>query len=100
MELKNIFSVLLVGFGFLFKVYIIGIEPLPKSHDFHLSKCSMTYQEDEKILDIQWHIWLDDLELGLQNFGVGDLKLLTGHEVVDADEKLMLYLQTKMSIKN
>ena len=72
---------------------------LPPVHDIHLSKCVITYQEEEKSLDIQWHIWLDDLALALENFGVGDLKLLTGQDVEDADEKLMKYLQTKMTLK-
>lgn len=81
----------------------LGAVPLPENqekelHDIHLSKCAIEYKEKEKTLDIQWHIWLDDLALGLQQFGVGDLQLLTGNEVVSADEKLLKYLQTKMSL--
>ena len=69
------------------------------THDIHLSKCAITYQENGNIVDIQWHIWLDDLELALEKSGIGSLQLMTGNEVENADEKLLNYLRTKMNLR-
>ncbi|HFA50660.1 MAG TPA: hypothetical protein ENJ95_16760 [Bacteroidetes bacterium] len=102
MDFKKIILVALLGFGFLAD----GM-PAPPTlreaggkgmHDIHLSKCAITYVEDKNMLDIQWHIWLDDLAVGLQKFGAADLQLLSDNEAEGADEKLVEYLQTKMSI--
>ncbi|MEO1261620.1 MAG: DUF6702 family protein [Bacteroidota bacterium] len=81
-----------------FSAAVLPFNTVFVTHDIHLSKCAITYQESTNIIDIQWHIWLDDLELGLEKSGIGSLQLLTGNEDENADEKLLEYLRSKMKL--
>ncbi len=66
---------------------------LTPAHDFHLSKALVEYSGREEALQITLHIFLDDLELALQQRGAAEgLFLCTEKEHPRADEYLERYL--------
>ena len=66
---------------------------LPALHDFHVSKCLVEYNEEEKALQISMHIFIDDLEEGLRRQGAGKLFICTDREAKDAENYLRKYLE-------
>ena len=54
--------------------------PVNVNHDFHFSKCLLEYKPAEEILQVSWHIFLDDVEQAIENQGVEKLFLCTERE--------------------
>ena len=65
-------------------------------HDIHISKCSIAWSDQDQSIDIQLHIFQDDLELALQAFGEG-LPAETFHSA-SKDQLLNQYLKSKLKI--
>ena len=68
-------------------------------HAFHISKTDMVFQPAEKSLQITMHIFIDDLEKGLENQGQSKLFVGTEREQKDVNSLIYNYLQNKFSIQ-
>ncbi len=68
-------------------------------HEFHLSKCTIDYKEEEASLQISLHIFIDDLELALQERGADKLFIGTEKEIEDADLFLSKYLKERLALE-
>ncbi len=62
-------------------------------HDFHMSKGLIEYQAAEQSLQMTFHVFIDDLELALEQAGAPKLYLGTEREAAQADDYLKKYLQ-------
>ncbi len=62
-------------------------------HDFHVSKCLIEYNEQERALQISLHLFIDDLEEALRQQGADKLFLCTEKEAADAGQHLGRYLE-------
>jgi len=68
-------------------------------HEFHLSKCDINYNEEEKALQISLRIFIDDLEEAIAAVLKEDnLKLCTSKEAVNADSILVVYLSENLKV--
>ena len=61
-------------------------------HDFHLSKCEIEYSETEDALQISISLFIDDLELALQQQGHDSLRICTKKEAPEAEQLILSYL--------
>jgi hypothetical protein len=68
-------------------------------HDFHVSKAMMRYVPEDRALQISMHIFLDDLELALEQRGAESLFLCTEKEVSGSDVLIYQYLQDRFQLK-
>lgn len=68
-------------------------------HPFHVSVTEIQYQETEKSLQITHRIFLDDLELGLKNFGYEDADLYRLKDEGLFEEYLTNYLGSHFKLK-
>ncbi len=75
------------------KYLLISFLFLAPPHDFHLSKCVIEYNEEEKAIQVSMQIFLDDLEEALRREGADKLALCTDKEAPDAEAHLIRYLQ-------
>jgi hypothetical protein len=73
------------------------IEKAP--HAFHISKTDMTFKPQEKTLQMTLHIFIDDLELGLDKLGHKKLFIGTEREVKSSNDLIFKYLQNNFSLK-
>lgn len=69
-----------------------------EAHEFHVSKCQIDYKKAESALQITLHIFLDDLELSMQNQGTEKQFLCTEKELADADEVYFEYLKNNFRL--
>ena len=67
-------------------------------HEFHISKCSIEYNEKESALQLTLHIFIDDLEDALRLQGADKLFICTEKEADKAEEYIYKYLQQKLKI--
>lgn len=67
-------------------------------HEFHLSKCEVVYSEEDQALQITLHIFIDDLELALEQQGNEGLFIATEREHASTDSILYLYLQEEFQL--
>ncbi|MEM1120992.1 MAG: DUF6702 family protein [Bacteroidota bacterium] len=72
-------------------------KPIP-THEFHISKCLIEYNETEKALQMTLHLFIDDLELALKQAGSGDLFICTEKEAERAEVLIYQYLKQKLAI--
>ena len=75
-------------------------EPLPGSgvlHKYHIGKCLIDYNEQEKALQVSQFMFLDDLEMALRAQGADKLFLCTEKEVSKAEVYLERYLNQHLS---
>ncbi len=73
--------------------------PVYAFHEFHVSKCQIEFNPQEKALEISMHIFIDDLEEALRNNGSGKLFIGTEKETVQADDYLFQYLTKHFQLK-
>lgn len=66
---------------------------LAPAHEFHMSKCQIEYNVEEKALQMTLHLFIDDLEEALRQDGIDKLHLCTEKETEDANAHLYGYLQ-------
>ena len=69
------------------------------SHDFHVSRTEINFNEEEKILECSAHIFIDDLELALRSYSDLSLYIGTEKELVVADSLINVYLKDHFSLK-
>lgn len=75
--------------------YIMFVAP----HEFHVSKALVEFNESEQALQVSMHLFIDDLEEGLQLGGVQEtLNLCTSKEHENAEAYLSEYLKKKFKI--
>lgn len=82
----------------LFLICLLSSNLLPEAriaptHEFHMSKCQIEYNVQEKALQMTMHLFIDDLEEALRLDGIDKLYLCTDKETTDADSLLYGYLQ-------
>jgi len=65
----------------------------PLFHPLHLSKSVVEYFPQEKVVRISMHIFLDDLEMGINKSGSGPLYLGSTRESVLSDSCLEAYFR-------
>lgn len=73
--------------------------PITNAHDFHLSKCEVEYNLEEKAVQISLQIFIDDLELALTTAGTEKLYLFTKKEHPDAQQYIIDYIYEKLKIE-
>ena len=69
------------------------------THEFHVSKCQITYRDDEQALQVLLHIYIDDLELALQSLGAENLFLCTEKESPNAETYVQRYFDQTLGIE-
>ena len=74
-------------------LFLLPAAQTDEVHDFHVSKCLMEYDTEAQSLQMSMHIFLDDLELALQQRGHDKLFLCTPREVNEAEQFLEAYLR-------
>ncbi|MCR9099061.1 MAG: hypothetical protein NXI25_03860 [bacterium] len=79
--------------AFLYLLLLFSNAPALEAHDFHVSKCLMEYDAEAQSLQMSMHIFLDDLELALEQRGHDKLFLCTPREAVEAEQHLEAYLR-------
>jgi len=62
-------------------------------HDIHLSKAEVNYISGDQKLQISLHLFLDDLEMSLEDYGAKDLMLCTEKEHEDGESYIIAYLR-------
>ena len=67
-------------------------------HDLHLSKTDIHYNNQTSALEVTMHIFIDDLELAMQQQGMDDLFIATEREHDDADSLIQRYLSTSFEV--
>ena len=67
-------------------------------HEFHLSKCTIDYKEDQKAIQISMHIFIDDLEQALEAQGVDSLYIGSEKEAETTDKYIANYLEQRLEI--
>ncbi len=69
------------------------------THDFHVSKCLVEYNEKNKSIEISLHLFLDDFEDALKYIGGKNLFLCTEKENLEAEEWIATYLKRKFKLE-
>ena len=68
------------------------------AHAFHLSKTDMVFQPKEKTLQITMHLFIDDLEIALENQGRKSLMVGTEKEKTGVNDLIFNYLQQNFNL--
>jgi len=71
--------------------------PTDVTHDIHLSKAELNYISSQDKLEISLHLFLDDLEMSLEDYGATDLMLCTENEHEDGESYMLAYLRDHFS---
>ncbi|MEL7021405.1 MAG: DUF6702 family protein [Bacteroidota bacterium] len=84
---------------YIYSLLLLLWSGLLPAHQFHVSKSQIEYKPEAQALQISMHIFLDDLELAIEERGGGKLFLCTEKETTDAIPVLTRYLSTQFRIK-
>jgi len=68
-------------------------------HDFHLSKTEINYKTDQKALQVTVHLFIDDLELGIEAIEDEKLNLFEINESIKSDSIINVYIQNYLKIE-
>lgn len=71
----------------------------PPVHDFHVSKTNVRYVAEREQLQVEMHVFLDDLELALTEAGAPKLYIGTDQEMPQAADHLARYLEKHFRIE-
>lgn len=88
--MKYLFLILL----FSWQSTLITVE-----HEFHMSKCEIAFNEEEKALQIILHLFIDDLESALAEEEVKNLYICTDKEAEDAEQHIVDYLEQNFTLQ-
>lgn len=84
---------------YLFMITIWGLgSPGADRHDFHLSKSEVYYNRVNQSLEVSLHLFIDDLEVAMQNAGIDETFIATSKEIENADSLISQYLNDHFSI--
>jgi len=85
-----------MNYFFLLVWILVGIFPLSplevSDHEFHMSKCEIAFNEEEKAVQIILHLFIDDLEAVLAEEGITKMYICTDKEHADAEKNMINYL--------
>lgn len=81
-------------------LYILSMFTQEPAHDFHVSRLTLDYQEDERQFEVTLHVFTDDLELALQERGAPNPKLNTENEWEGADLSIKSYLSDILQLQS
>lgn len=70
----------------------------PPAHDFHVSTTTIRYVPEREQIQIEMHVFLDDLELALTEAGAPKLYIGTKDEMPQVAEHLSLYLEKRFAL--
>ena len=82
-------------------IFLLALSPILLTnslHEFHVSKCSVDYDAEDKALQITVHIFIDDLEEALRQQGVDELFIATEKEADNVDQYIDKYLQQRFEV--
>jgi len=68
-------------------------------HEFHMSKCEIAFNEEEKALQIILHLFIDDLESALAEEDIKDLYICTDKEATNAEQHIANYLEQTFTLQ-
>jgi len=85
--------------GFIGLLSFLLFSAFAPAHEFHMSKCQIDYNEQEKALQISLHLFIDDLEDALKQAGIKKVHLCSEKETADAEEQLYTYLQSNFLLE-
>lgn len=77
---------------------LVPIDTDAGKHDFHLSKSEIFYNRSNQSLEVSLHLFIDDLEAGIQNAGMNNPYISTTKELDAADSLISVYLDQHFSI--
>ena len=84
---------------YLFMLTMWGLESHGTDlHDFHLSKSEVFYNTVNQSLEVSLHLFIDDLEVAMQNAGIDQTYIATSKEIENADSLISQYLNDHFSI--
>ena len=70
------------------------------THPIHISQCEVNHDDESKTLQVTLHLFVDDLEMAIEEAGLGkELKLGTEWEKAAADSVISLYLEKHLEMK-
>ena len=88
-----------IGFiSFLLSILNFSQTDIEK-HEFHVSKTLLEYKESDQALQVTLNIFIDDLELVLENRGVQKLFICTEQEAENSEEFIAQYLTEVLNIQ-
>ena len=68
-------------------------------HPFHVSKCEIEFTDDTPNVQIAMHVFVDDLELGLEPWTKTPLQIGTAKEHADADSIIFQYIKRNLILR-
>lgn len=77
----------------------VAWEDATVDHDFHVSRTRIEYVPAQQELQLTLHVFIDDLELALEQDQTTNLKLGTPQEAPESDRLLFAYLQQQLQLK-
>ncbi len=97
-ELKRPYICFMI-FSFLLFFHQCLFSEIPSSsHDLHLSKTELVYNNQNHTIEVTIHLFIDDLELALAEMGYLDLYICTEREDQKASELIGDYILNKIDI--
>lgn len=82
----------------LFLIFGQNFSKEVKPHDFHMSKSEIRYVSEKNTIELSIHIFIDDLELTLADFGVEGLNIGTDNESIEANKYISEYLASTLQL--
>ncbi len=68
-------------------------------HDYHVSKTNVRYVAEKSQVQVEMHLFVEDLELDMQAAGTPVLQLGTKKQLADAERYLLAYLEKHFRIR-
>ncbi len=72
--------------------------PDSELHDLHLSKAQVHYNVQSESFEVSMHIFIDDLELAMQEANLENPRIATNREHEKADSLIHVYLDKHFSV--
>ncbi|PHI19630.1 hypothetical protein CEQ90_12220 [Lewinellaceae bacterium SD302] len=83
------------------KFFFLLLLPLaiaPPAHEFHVSKTNIRYAAEREQVQVEMHIFLDDLEKALADAGAPDLYIGTEQELPQTPKVIARYLEKSFKV--
>jgi hypothetical protein len=80
----------------LLLIALLGGAPV---HDYHVSKTNLRYVADRQQLQVEMHLFVDDLEGAMQEAGAPRLRLGTPNEHAESERYLVSYLEKHFGVE-
>ncbi|MBB4080072.1 hypothetical protein GGR28_002702 [Lewinella aquimaris] len=71
----------------------------PPAHDYHVSKTNVRYVSAKSEVQVEMHVFVDDLEEAMQDAGAPVLDLGTADEHIDSERYVTAYLEKHFKIE-